>query len=118
MIETKGYVDTAALDELKEALGEDLAEIVDQFLLQLDGMVRAVEAALEADNPSDAAAHAHALKGTAANLGATALAGVSAEIEHLAKIGDMESGRQRCASLSVIATASARVIREGGYSSY
>jgi len=116
-MEITRYIDTAALDELKEALGEDLAAIIDEFLLQLDSMVGVIEAAMEADNPSATAKHAHALKGSAGNMGAVALADVSAQIERLAKTGDMASARQLCASLRAIAATSAKTIRDSGYSS-
>jgi HPt (histidine-containing phosphotransfer) domain-containing protein len=117
MIEISRYVDTAALDELRQALGEDLAAIIDEFLLELDSMVGVIEVAVEAGNPSATAKHAHALKGSAGNMGAVALADVSAQIERFAKAGDMESARQLCAPLSVIAATSARIIRDSGYSS-
>lgn len=117
MVEIARFVDTAALDELKEALGEDLAAIIDDFLRQLDGMVGVIEAATMAGNPCATAKNAHALKGSAGNVGAVALADVSAQIERLATAGDMESARLVCASLSVTAATSARVIREGGYAS-
>lgn len=110
-------VDTAVLDELKEALGEDLAEIVDQYLLQLDEMVEAIASALDADDAAGTAGHAHALKGSSANLGVIGLANRSADIEKLAKGGDLVSARLRFANMPALAVAAARLLRQKGYAS-
>ena len=88
-------LDTTALNELKDMLGEALAEIAGGFLEGLDGEVDAIQQALAADAAAVRAA-AHSLKGSAGNMGTRALAGLAASIEKSAMEGDLA----RCAGLS------------------
>lgn len=87
-------LDIAALNDLKDMLGDALAEIAESFLEGLDGEVEAIERALGADAPAVRAA-AHSLKGSAGNMGAKALAALASQIEKTAVEGDMA----RCAAL-------------------
>ena len=89
-------LDTAALNDLKDMLGDALAEIADSFLEGLDGEVTAIHQALGADKLAVRAA-AHSLKGSAGNMGARVLAALASSIEKAAVEGDMA----RCAELSV-----------------
>jgi len=88
-------LDIAALNELKDMLGEALSEIVDSFLEGLDGEVEAIQQALGADAAAVRAA-AHSLKGSAGNLGARILAALASHIEKAAVEGDLA----RCAVLA------------------
>lgn len=79
-------LDEPALNDLKDMLGDALREISDSFLEGLDAEVGAIEAALtEGGMPLKAAAHS--LKGSAGNLGARRLAGLSSAIEKAAMDG-------------------------------
>jgi len=79
-------LDEPALNDLKDMLGEALREISDSFLEGLDAEVAAIEDALSAGGmPLKAAAHS--LKGSAGNLGARRLAGLSSAIEKAAMDG-------------------------------
>lgn len=87
-------LDVAALNELKDMLGDALAEIVESFLEGLDAEVAAIGQALAVGAPAVRAA-AHSLKGSAGNMGARALAGAASAIEKTAVEGDVP----RCAEL-------------------
>lgn len=88
-------LDTAALNDLKDMLGDALIEIADSFLDGLDGEVTAIQRGLVADQLAVRAA-AHSLKGSAGNMGARALAELASSIEKAATQGDM----LRCAELT------------------
>jgi len=88
-------LDTAALNDLKDMLGDALAEIAESFLGGLDGEVAAIQQALGADKLAVRAA-AHSLKGSAGNMGVKALASLASAIEKAAVDGDMA----RCTELS------------------
>lgn len=88
-------LDIAALNDLKDMLGEALAEIAESFLEGLDGEVGAIQQALGADAPAVRAA-AHSLKGSAGNMGARGLAALASHIEKAAVEGDLA----RCAVLA------------------
>jgi len=84
--QTLPLLDEPALDELKDMLGDALVEISDSFLEGLDAEVAAIEGALTNGGVSLKAA-AHSLKGSAGNLGARRLAGLSSAIEKAAMDG-------------------------------
>jgi len=88
-------LDVAALNDLKDMLGEALAEIADSFLGGLDGEVGAIQQALGADAVAIRAA-AHSLKGSAGNMGVRVLAQLASAIEKAAMEGDVA----RCAALA------------------
>lgn len=72
--ETKGtiMIDTTRLDQLADEIGrESLAEIVDVFMSEMD---ETVEKLPEVDSAQAYAAQLHFLKGSALNLGLTAIA--------------------------------------------
>jgi HPt (histidine-containing phosphotransfer) domain-containing protein len=88
-------LDIAALNELKDMLGDALTEIAESFLEGLDGEVGAIQDALGTNGPAVRAA-AHSLKGSAGNMGARGLAALAAQIEKAAVDGDLA----RCAALA------------------
>lgn len=87
-------LDEPALNELKDMLGEALAEITDSFLDGLDAEVAAIVAALPAGGMALKAA-AHSLKGSSGNLGARRLAGLASAIEK----GAMDGRTADCMAL-------------------
>lgn len=88
-------LDVAALNDLKDMLGEALAEIAESFLEGLSAEVVAIEQALAQGAPAIRAA-AHSLKGSAGNMGARVLAQAASAIEKAAVEGDVA----RCADLT------------------
>jgi len=86
-------LDVAALNDLKGMLGDALIEIAESFLEGLDGDVAKIQSS--SDDPVALGAAAHSLKGSAANMGARALAGLASAIEKTAGDGDLA----QCADL-------------------
>jgi signal transduction histidine kinase/DNA-binding response OmpR family regulator/HPt (histidine-containing phosphotransfer) domain-containing protein len=79
----EGWIDEARLAELKE-FDPDLVVIRDAIVLlaeQAPGHLAAMQSARQQADPSALAREAHALKGSAANVGAAALAEMAARIE-------------------------------------
>lgn len=85
-------LDLAALDDLKDMLGEALGEIVQSFLDGLDDEVAAAGRGLGGDAAA-VRAGAHSLKGSAGNLGARALSQVASDMEKHALAGDLAACR-------------------------
>lgn len=90
-------LDTAALAELAEDLGEEFAPFVARFLDAAPAALDAVDAALGRGAPDAAAARAHELKGSAGYLGAGALAACLGELQHVAERGEPDRARQLAA---------------------
>ena len=104
-------LDIAALNDLKDMLGEALAEIAESFLDGLDGEVGAIQQALGVDSAAVRAA-AHSLKGSAGNMGARVLADWAAKIEKSAVAGDLDGCAASVAGLPAVA-AEARQALQG-----
>lgn len=81
-------LDTDALAELEQDLGEVFAGFVSDFLDTMPTTLDAVDAALSAGDGTAAAAHAHRMKGTAGYLGAAALAAGLGELQRAAEQGE------------------------------
>ncbi|WP_157041547.1 hybrid sensor histidine kinase/response regulator [Nitriliruptor alkaliphilus] len=82
-------IDRAALDRLQDLVGD--ADFVDQLLGEFPDELAAVQAALRGSVPDrrdDLRRHAHSLKSTAANLGASDLARAAAQVEAEAASAD------------------------------
>jgi len=80
-------LDEAMLAGLAEVLAEDLQQVVAFFCANLPGQVEALLAALDGGDAPTIRQQAHALKGSAGNLGALALSNLAREIEQLALHG-------------------------------
>ena len=93
----RGYLASLA----KDIGGEDVvAEICDLFLSDIDPRVDELRRAAEAGDRETLRAGAHQLKGSASNIGAVAVSGAAAELERLAKAGELEAARSRSWSSS------------------
>lgn len=108
-------LDVQMLGELAEALGEELKEITGYFIGQLDGQVADIRAAHEAGDAQRLNRLAHALKGSAANMGAISLAQAAATIEKLAQRGEIEPTTPQVASLPTLAAEAAAALRAAGF---
>lgn len=108
-------LDVQMLGELAEALGEELKEITGYFIGQLDGQVADIQSAHDAGDSQRLNRLAHALKGSAANMGAVSLAQAAASIEKLAQRGDMEPTGLLVASLPGLAAEAAAALRAAGF---
>ncbi|NML43941.1 response regulator [Ramlibacter sp. G-1-2-2] len=95
-------VDFARLEEFREFDDEELTmtkEVIALFLQDTPVRLDAIDAALAAHDAGALATAAHALKGAAGNVGATALHVASGELEAQAKEGVPADGAERAARL-------------------
>ncbi len=83
---------------LEELVGADpgaaeqevVAQVLTSFLSRGPGLFAEVEAAADAGSAGELEASAHALKGSAGNLGLTALAELAARLEHAGRSGQLD----------------------------
>lgn len=79
-------IDREQFDGLMEAAGKDGVEmIMDAFWRSSDDLIATLARQIQTPAPKDAATTAHSLKGSAANVGAVALADAARELETLCK---------------------------------
>ncbi len=102
-----------ALDEFRRSMREAGAEeavdaILDTFLESAAANARDLQAALAAGDAREIERRAHAQKSAAGTIGARRLAALLAEIEMLAKSGDVATARARA---DAVAAAGAAVVR-------
>jgi HPt (histidine-containing phosphotransfer) domain-containing protein len=100
-------LDEAALNDLKDMLGDALTDIAQSFLEGLDAEVDAIRQGMGAGGPATKAA-AHSLKGSAGNMGCRVLSGFAAQLEKAAIDGQMARCEELLPQL-VVAAAEARV---------
>tara|TARA_B100000614_G_scaffold73920_2_gene66042 strand:- start:1399 stop:1719 length:321 start_codon:yes stop_codon:yes gene_type:complete len=70
--------------------GEDFTELVELFITTTRSDMDKILQAMARDNPSDASAAAHSIKGAAANLGFEAMADLAKNMEYKGKDGSLE----------------------------
>ena len=81
-------IDTTALDELRDLIGGDTAdlhELIADFLEEGPALVASIQAAIASEDTNALRIAAHTLKSNAHDMGARALSGLCAEIETAAK---------------------------------
>ncbi|WP_299371786.1 Hpt domain-containing protein [uncultured Tateyamaria sp.] len=79
---TEDIVDTEVFAELCEAMGDDFAaELLDTFLSEAPKMLAALKTAVAEDDADGYRRAAHSIKSNAEIFGATALAGLSRQME-------------------------------------
>jgi HPt (histidine-containing phosphotransfer) domain-containing protein len=84
-------LDADVIAELREILGEDLNAVASEFVDQFNELLVPLRASAEASTWPEVARLAHLLKGSAGNLGATALAAAFLALERAAQAGDGET---------------------------
>lgn len=85
-------LDQARLQDLRELAGDELDPIIIVFLDRLEDQLAHIKQSSE--DLTALAKQAHSLKGSAANMGADALAKWAAEVEESARKGQLEAIRQ------------------------
>ncbi|BBP44330.1 Hpt domain-containing protein [Thiosulfativibrio zosterae] len=80
-------VDTDNLDMLREVIGDDLKEILQSFIDIAPDAMKNIKAAIATDNAANLRLHAHTLKGSSANIGATRLPNLALALENAGKAG-------------------------------
>jgi CheY-like chemotaxis protein/HPt (histidine-containing phosphotransfer) domain-containing protein len=76
-----------------------LRTLVETFLLEADRHQRGIEEFINQGNAEGVRSQAHLINGSSRHLGARRLAEVCAEIEGMARVGDLESARSRLPAL-------------------
>lgn len=114
-IQSVDLLDSAAITELHDMLGDDLLEIVEQFVDQLEEHIAAIEAAFVASDAVALTAAAHALKGSAGNIGVTRLSALCSEIERAARVQKLDEAATLRAELAPVAAASRKALCDGGF---
>jgi diguanylate cyclase (GGDEF)-like protein len=111
-------LDQAVFEKLREILGPSLQQSISPFLEDTPSYLDKLDQAVEAADADTARAMAHSIKGSAGNLGATALAQIAKEIEELAleqRVGEIQPllGRLRQAYNAVAVVLGTEVYIEG-----
>ena len=93
-------IDGEQIRVLADAAGKEMVTpILDAFWQSNDELMAQLDDAIVTGDAGAAAKVAHALKGSASNLGANAVAETSKRIEHAAKANDLETARGAAADL-------------------
>jgi GAF domain-containing protein/DNA-binding response OmpR family regulator len=96
-VASNGPIDARALTRLADGTGGDagfVSELIDQFLTEAPGMIRAARAGLDASDADEVRRAAHTLKSNAATFGAGELADHSRQLEEAARQGVLEEGEK------------------------
>ena len=104
-------IDHTQLLSLQElAAGDDtfLPSVIDAFLEQLGSIPGALREAVAGAEAETAAELAHSLKGSAANVGAEDVSGLSRTVEHLARAGDLGEAARLLDELDSVAADTER----------
>jgi HPt (histidine-containing phosphotransfer) domain-containing protein len=112
-------VDPVVIARLRDLGGPEdpgfLKGLVDEFLAHADRSVDQLRSAADAGDAKRLADLAHALKGSAANLGARALSAHAAEIERAGKAGEPRAARDPVeAAAAELARVRVRLVEEAG----
>lgn len=83
-------IDQDNLDMLREVIEDDLKEILQSFIDIAPQAIHDIKNAIQADNAADLRLHAHTLKGSSANIGATKLPGLALVLEEAGKAGNTQ----------------------------
>ena len=87
-------IDGEQVRVLADAAGKDaVLPILDAFWQSNDELLEQLEAAIASGDADAAAKVAHALKGSAGNLGANAVAETSKQVEFAAKANDLDTAK-------------------------
>lgn len=90
-----GYVETEQLDGLLDAAGiAGVRDILAAFWRSTDGLVAELHAQILRGDQNGALRSAHALKGSALNVGAIRFAEIVRKIEELCKAGELPAARE------------------------
>jgi len=95
-------IDRAALDELRQATGNDqafLAELIDTYLSDAVGLLAAMHRAVAEGSAEQLRYAAHSLKSSSATLGARALAELCLAVERQARSGVLDDAAEQVLSI-------------------
>lgn len=117
-LQTEAVLDTGALDELRACDPDDtglLAELIDIFLADTPPRLNAIRLAADAAQPQALSREAHALKSSAAQLGARALSATCKALELKGREGTLAGVPELVAQLEPqFAAVQAALLAEKG----
>jgi CheY-like chemotaxis protein/HPt (histidine-containing phosphotransfer) domain-containing protein len=87
-------IDFQALDQLREAMGEDFEELIPVFIESAREILNQLKASFDAGVLPVFSRHAHSLKSSSANLGGFQLSSMAANLEESAKQGNLPEWEQ------------------------
>lgn len=109
-------IDHATLNELREALGEELDSIVQMYVDGLAEQASALVAQLAAGDLATLRRSAHSLKGSSVSMGAQAMGARAAEIEKLAATGQPSDAlNSAVATVVALAADTETALRASGW---
>jgi HPt (histidine-containing phosphotransfer) domain-containing protein len=109
-------IDHATLNELREALGDELDGIIKLYVDGLPEQADALVQLLAAQDLPTLRRTAHSLKGSSVSMGAQALGALSAQIERLAATGTLSDElASQVAQVQALATDTAQLLRSSGW---
>lgn len=86
-------LDSVAVDELRELMGEDFAALIAAFEADSGAQIDAIDTAVSSADAECVRRQAHGLRGACINLGANDLAELCERIEEFGRIGDCATAR-------------------------
>jgi HPt (histidine-containing phosphotransfer) domain-containing protein len=87
----EAYLDTAALEVLREVGGDEfLGELIDTFLADAPSLLADLRSSVETGRTEEARRAAHTLKSNGATLGAQSFSELCRELEEMARTGRLE----------------------------
>ncbi|MEM9264030.1 MAG: Hpt domain-containing protein [Cyanobacteria bacterium P01_F01_bin.13] len=92
-------------DQLEQLAGGDKAfekELLQLFVRDTENSLIQLETAITAENPSAVKELAHYIKGASANVGAEALSRVAAQLESLAKAGNLKTAQGSLRKMQIL----------------
>jgi HPt (histidine-containing phosphotransfer) domain-containing protein len=112
-LRTAETLDASQIDCLLEVAGvSGVDEIMNAFWKSTDALIAALRAAVEKRDGAEAGRIAHALKGSAANVGASLLSSIARDAEIAAKAGNFDAARAACEAAPAAYEATRRAVAE------
>lgn len=109
-------LDHATLNELREALGDELDGIVQLYADGLPEQASTLQTLLASQDLATLRRSAHSLKGSSVSMGAQTLGQAAAQIEKLAATGaDSSELRELVAGITALAAETIQTLRESGW---
>ncbi|MEL6228567.1 MAG: Hpt domain-containing protein [Cyanobacteria bacterium J06627_3] len=92
-------------EQLEQLSGGDRAfqkELLQLFVADTDNSLSQLEMAISTENPSAVQAMAHYIKGASANIGAVGMSRTAAQLERLAKTGNLKPATTSLRQLQIL----------------
>ena len=85
------YIDISIVENLSQFLSPDkLESLLHRYIEDSNRLLEQLTISLAGNNTDDSRRHVHSLKSTSPNIGANPLAKIAAELEELARLGQLD----------------------------